>query len=320
MPSKTHALLTEMFRQARDSQPDGLPDLAEERRHQARYDSAYQPVPGVTDEPADELVPGSRLLTPQRPRDDLVVVFVHGGGFRTGSALQVRQVGARLALDTRARVLLPHYRLAPEHPYPAALEDCEAAYAHALGLAPKTRVVVGGESAGANLALALLLRRRDGSGPRPLAGFGYSGVYDLRPAHYTAGSWVGNAEADLIIQAGLGPAMTADYLAGHAPSDPHASPVTADLTGLPPLFLQVSGAERLRDDTLALVAAASRAGVQVELEVWPEMPHSWQIAAGFLPEATEALARTTAFINRIADGRFVDGAALLNGPTTFPGN
>jgi acetyl esterase/lipase len=112
--------------------------------------------------------------------------------------------------------------------------------------------------------------------------------------------------------------MTTDYLAGHPATDPFASPVLADLTGLPPLFLQVSSGERLLDDTLTLATNAARAGVHVELEVWPHMQHCWQTAAGFLPEATEALERTAAFINRVADGKVVDGAALLGGPDTLP--
>ncbi|MGW0197520.1 alpha/beta hydrolase [Nonomuraea sp. NPDC003201] len=315
MPSKTYDLLTTMFRQARDAH---VPmDLAEERRQSRLYDDAYQPVPGLADEPVEGARAGTRLMTPDNARDDLLIVYIHGGGFRTGSALAVRPLAAQLALRTRARVLLPEYRLAPEHPYPAALDDCEAAYALATRLSPQGGIAVGGESAGANLAAALLLRLRGIGGAGPLAGFLYSGVFDLRPDAWTRGSWVDNSETDLLLDARLGPVMMTDYLAGHSPDDPSASPVCADLRRVPPLFLQASSAERLLDDSIALATRAARAGVHVELEIWPHMQHAWQVAAGFLPEATEAVERTAAFLQRVVEGRVVDGAALSGGPSSL---
>ncbi|MEQ4721680.1 alpha/beta hydrolase fold domain-containing protein [Nonomuraea sp. B19D2] len=317
MPSKTHDLLATMFRETREKWGTGPFSLEGERAAIRAYEDAYRPVPGVTDEETDGLVPGARLMTPDDARDDVVIVFVHGGGFRVGSAKAVRGIGAQLALGTRARVLLPEYRLAPEHPYPAALDDCEAAFQHALSSFPEAGMVVGGESAGANLAAALLLRRRDAGDARALAGVLYAGVFDLRPENYARGSWVANAETDLILSPASGPIMTADYLAGQTPDDGYVSPALADLRGLPPLFVQVSSAELLLDDSLALVTNAARAGVHVELEVWPHVQHVWQAATGFLPEATEAVDRTVAFIQRVAEGRVVDGAALSGGPASF---
>ncbi|WP_030925126.1 alpha/beta hydrolase [Streptosporangium amethystogenes] len=317
MPSKTYDLLAAMFKQARDGRGSEPMNLEEERRQSRAYDDAYRPIPGLTDETVEALFPGTRLMTPDGARDDLVIVYIHGGGFRTGSARAARPLAAHLALGTRARVLLAEYRLAPEHPYPAALDDCEAAYAHALSLMPGSKVVIGGESAGANLAAALLLRRRDAGDLRPLAGFLYSGVYDLRPENYLCGSWVEKDETDLLLDAALGPIMTADYLAGRSATEVCVSPVLADLRGLPPLFLQVSSAERLLDDSLALAANAARAGVHVEMEVWPQMQHAWQVAAGFLPEATEAVDRTVAFVRRVAEGKVVDGTALCGGPAAL---
>ncbi|KAB2341606.1 alpha/beta hydrolase [Actinomadura rudentiformis] len=318
MPSRTYELLANLFREAREAQlTAGRAELTEERNQHEALGDGYQPRAGVSDELIEGTVPGTRLMTPAGARDDLVIVFVHGGGFRTGSPRTIRQLGSQLALNARARVLLPKYRLAPEHPYPAALDDCESVYTHALSLVPGAKVVIGGESAGANLAAALLLRRRDAGDERVLAGFLYGGVFDLSLENYTAGSWVGNAGTDLALHPALGPIMTCDYLAGQRASDGYASPALCDLTGLPPLFLQVSSAECLLDDTLALTTAAARAGVHVELEVWPRMLHSWQAAAGFLPEATEAVERTAAFIQRVADGRIVDGAELSGGPASL---
>ncbi|MFI7639775.1 alpha/beta hydrolase [Nonomuraea sp. NPDC049400] len=311
MPSRTYDVLLAMFRELRENGKDVT--LDEERVGAEVVGDLYRDVPGIT----DQVHPFGRLLSPPEPRDDLAILFIHGGGFRTGTARNGRQAGAHLAASTGARVLLPDYRLAPEHPYPAALDDCEAAYLDTLGRWPEARIVVGGESAGANLATALLLRRRDAADTRAAAGFVYCGVFDLRPENYARGSWQANAETDLIIKPSSGPVMTSDYLAGHPPADRYASPALADLAGLPPLFIQVSGAELLLDDSLALATRAARAGVEVELEVWPHMQHVWHLATGFLPEATEAVDRTVAFIQRVAEGRVVDGAALSGGPASF---
>lgn len=317
MPSKTYELIATLLKESRAAGGIRPGDLAAERRASRAYDDTYQPIDGVVGEEIEGQLPGTWLMTPHDARDDLVIVYIHGGAFRVGSARGARRIGAHLALATHARVLLPEYRLAPEHPYPAALNDCEAAYVSALSLAPQAKIVIGGESAGANLAAALLLRRRDAKDGRVLSGFLYSGAFDLRPDNYTGTSWETNAGTDLMISPAIGPIMTADYLAGRSPTEGYASPALADLTGLPPLFVQVSSAECLLDDSLAFVAGAARAGVHVEFEVWPLMQHAWQAAAGILPEGSEAVDRTAAFIQRVAEGRIVDGAALADGPDSW---
>lgn len=313
MPSATFALMEGWFQQSAGRR--GPMNLAAYREQAAGLADMYRPMPGVVDEPVGALRAGSYLMTPDGARDDMVILYVHGGGFRSGLARGSRGLGAHLALATKARVVLPEYRLAPEEPFPAGLEDCLAAFDHAASLAP--RVVVAGESAGANLALAVLLRRSSGNHPGLLAGVLYSGVFDLRKERFSEGSWTGRADTDLLLPDELGLAMHDDYLGGHPADDPLVSPVVADLRGLPPLFLQVSGAERVLDDSLTLADRAARAGVEVDLEVWPRMFHAWQVAAGFLPEATEAVARTAAFVRRVADGRFVDGSALRGGPASL---
>ncbi|NUU21425.1 MAG: alpha/beta hydrolase [Streptomycetaceae bacterium] len=315
MPSRTHALMQSWFIAARERGPV---DLATERAEAAAYTEAYRPILGVADEPAPGLLPGSYVMTPEDVRDDVVILYIHGGGFRSGCAAMARPLAAHLSYGTRARVVLPEYRLAPEHRYPAGLDDCIDAYARtAASLSPSARIVVAGESAGANLAMAVLLRRATEGLPAPLAAVLYSGVFDLRKERFESGSWVDNDATDPVLVHELGLAMQADYLADHTADDPIVSPVTAELADMPPLFVQVSSAERLLDDSLRLVDRAARAGVHVEMEVWPHMPHAWQVASGFLPEATEASARTSSFINRVADGRIVDGAALLGGPASL---
>ncbi|SDG70478.1 Acetyl esterase/lipase [Lentzea fradiae] len=304
MPSNTFDQLVGLF-----SKSDEPVDLATERANAAAVGALYQAVPGVADEPMAELRAGSYLMTPEEPREDLVIVLVHGGGFRSGNAAVVRPLAASLAADTRARVILPEYRLAPENPCPAALTDCLEAFDHAATLAPN--VVVIGESAGANLAAAVLLQRRE----QALAGVLLCGVFDLREERFHSGSWVEHAATEYLLKAHLGPQMRIDYLGTRPADDPLVSPVLADLRGLPPLLIQVSSAERLLDDSLHLTTAAARAGVHVELDVWPHMFHCWQIVAGFLPEGTEAANRVAAFVNRVAEGRVVDGAALSTGPS-----
>ncbi|MDC0770808.1 alpha/beta hydrolase fold domain-containing protein [Streptomyces sp. HD] len=309
MPSDAFSLMKDIIKSGRMDASAKPAGLAAKRRQQADIAAMYRPVPGVLDEPLADLRDGSYLMTPDRPHEDLLILYIHGGGFRTGLAAIARPLAAHLALGTQARVVLPKYRLAPEDPYPAGLDDSVAAFEYAATLAP--RVVVAGESAGANLAAAvLLLHAKAQQDTRALAGVLYSGVFDLRIERYASGSWVERRDTDLIL-AGADSAMTTDYIGDQRYDAPLISLLLADLHGLPPLFVQVSSAEMLLDDSLELVA---RAGVQVELEVWPEMTHAWQIAAGFLPEATEATARTAAFINRVAEGRVVDGAALLGGP------
>ncbi|MDI2129388.1 alpha/beta hydrolase fold domain-containing protein [Yinghuangia seranimata] len=312
MPSKAFALMESIMQAGHDAPPPA--DRAAERRQQAELAALYRPVAGVRDEPAGALRDGSYLMTPDDARDDVVILYIHGGGFRSGTAGVARAISAHLALGTGARVVLPEYRLAPEDPYPAGLDDCVAAFGYAATLAP--RVVVAGESAGANLALAVLLRLAHDGDHRAIAGVLYSGVFDQRADRYATGSWVDHAELDLALK-NLDGAMSTDYAGAHPADDPLISPVLADLRGLPPLFVQASNAERLLDDSLDLVARAARAGVHVEMEVWPKMSHAWQIAAGFLPEATEAATRTSAFITRVAEGRIVDGATLLGGPASL---
>jgi monoterpene epsilon-lactone hydrolase len=312
MPSKAHDWLADYLAAARRDHP-GAAGLEDERARAEQNAALIGAPPGVVEEPVAAL-PGSLLLTPPDPREDLMLVFVHGGGFRIGTPGSLRTAAGILALRTGARVLCPKYRLAPEFPYPAGLDDCENAYLFARGLAPRARLVVGGESAGAGLAAALLLRRRAAGDRRIAAGLLFSGVFDLNPGRWAAGSWVDNADTDIMLAPELGPLMTADYAGRLDPADPGISPLHAELAGLPPLLVHVSGAEMLLDDSLRFAAKAGKAGVETVLEIWPGMHHSWPVFAGLLPEGVEALERAAAFVRRVADGHVVDGPALADDP------
>lgn len=235
----------------------------------------------------------STWFTPRHGPHDRVVFYLHGGGYVSGSALGYSELIARVALASAARALAVDYRLAPEHPFPAALDDATAAWRAlvASGVDP-SRVVVAGDSAGGGLALALLVAIRDGGGPLPAAGALLSPWLDLGATGATIHE---HREYDYLTRDLLVGCADA-YLAGADPGDPRASPLHADLAGLCPLLVQVGGAEALLDDSRRLVARARAAGIGVDLDVAPHMVHVWHFFAALLPESRSAIDRVGAFV------------------------
>ncbi len=229
-------------------------------------------------------------------RPDRVVLYLHGGGYVLGSVSSHRDMISRLSAAAGARALALNYRLAPEHPFPAAVEDAVAAYRWLLeqGIAP-TCVVVAGDSAGGGLAAATLVALRDRKLPLPAAGALLSPWVDLEGI---GESMNGGVADDPMVRKDLIAAMAPTYLNGANPRTPLAAPLHADLRGLPPLLIQVGRREVLLDDSTRLALAAQRAGVDVTLEVWPGMIHVWQIFASELAEGREAIARIGAFVHK----------------------
>jgi len=223
------------------------------------------------------------------PAGDRVLLYFHGGGYQIGSPATLRRMVALLAADAQARVLSVDYRLAPEHPFPAAVDDAVAAYRWLLGggTDPAT-VALAGDSSGGGLALATLVALRDAGEPMPAAAFAISPWTDLA---LTGESLRTRAAAEMMVRPDGMPETAALYLAGADPRHPHASPLYADLRGLPPLLIHVGDAEVVLDDSTRFAARAREAGVDVTLEVWDEMPHVWHAFAGLLPEADQAIAR-----------------------------
>jgi acetyl esterase/lipase len=224
------------------------------------------------------------------------VLYFHGGGYSLGSARSHLALGKRIAFEARARVALAEYRLAPEHPFPAAIDDAVASY-HGLvatGVAPE-QIAVAGDSAGAGLALALLVALRDGGVALPACAVLLSPFADLacRGESYTT-----RAAADPIVSREMGLGMGQLYLAGRDPGEPLASPVNADLAGLPPLLIQVGGREVVLDDARAIEAHARAAGVAVTLDVWPDMIHVWHLFASALAAGRCAIEEIGAFVQR----------------------
>lgn len=221
------------------------------------------------------------------------VLFLHGGGYVIGSPALYRHFTWRIASAARARVLAVDYRLAPEHPFPAALEDAVTAYSWLLASgADRQRVVVIGDSAGGGLALSLLLKLRDIGVPLPAAAVALSPWTDLA---LTGLSLDLNAAADPMVSTKQARLALEYYLAGADPRSPYASPLYGNPEGLPPTMIHVGSDEVLRDDAVRMADRMRVAGCQVELEIWPRMPHVWHVFAPVMPEARRAIERIGAF-------------------------
>ena len=227
---------------------------------------------------------------------DRVVMYLHGGGYMIGSMRTHRSPLSYLSRVSDARVLGLNYRLAPEHPFPAAVEDSVAAYRWLLaeGISPN-RIAIGGDSCGGGLTIATLVALKYFGDPLPAAGISHSGWTDL--AH-TGDTFLTKAEVDPLIDREMLEGMAAAYLGDRSRTTPLASPYYADLRGLPPLLVQVGTAEVLLDDSVRFADRAKEAGVDVTLEVWDDMPHVWQAFASFLPEAREALEHCGQFVQK----------------------
>jgi epsilon-lactone hydrolase len=229
-------------------------------------------------------------------RSDRHVLYLHGGGHVAGKPALYRDFSWRIAEATRARVLMTDHRLAPEHPYPAALDDAVAAYRGLIGNgAEPRRTVVMGESAGGGLALALLLKLRDQRVPLPAASVLLSPWTDLA---LTGASMARNAKADPMLKSEEAARLARCYLGAADPRTPYASPLYGDPTGLPPTLFHVGSDEVLLDDSVRMAERMCAAGCEVELEVWPRMPHAWHVWARMMPEARTAIARIGEFVEK----------------------
>jgi epsilon-lactone hydrolase len=224
------------------------------------------------------------------------VLYLHGGGYVIGSVKTHRDLMGRVSRAAKARVLGLDYRLAPEYPFPAAVDDSVAAYRWMLQQDIKpSGIAVAGDSAGGGLVVATLVAIRDAKLPMPGAGVCLSPWVDLEGI---GESMKTRAQADPIVQRDMLTQMATAYLGGKDTRTPLAAPLYADLKGLPPLLIQVGDSETLLDDSTRLAERARTAGVQVKLEVWPEMVHVFQLFAGFLPEGQQAVDGIGQYLNQ----------------------
>jgi acetyl esterase/lipase len=226
--------------------------------------------------------------------DEGVILYLHGGGYVSCSPATHRPITAALARLTRMRVFSLDYRVAPEHRYPAALDDAVAAYQWLLGQGlPASAISVGGDSAGGGLVLGLLLRARDKGLPLPACGVCFSAWTDL--AGTGASVRLNDGRCDMFRTENIAEFAGA-YLGSNSPFDLYASPAHADLNGLPPLLLQVGSTELLLDDTRRVHNKIQETGGVSKLEIYDDVFHCWQMLDGIVPEARVALRQAAAFI------------------------
>ena len=226
--------------------------------------------------------------------DDAALLYLHGGGYVIGSLDSHRHLVAEAGRAAGCWALALDYRLAPEHPFPAAVEDAVAGYRYLLGRGLKPdRIALAGDSAGGGLVVAAMVAIRDAGLPQPGCGWCISPWVDMEAS---GGTMTSRSAADPMVQKAGVLDMARLYLNGADPRSPLASPIYANLNGLAPLLIQVGAAETLLDDALALAKAAGAADVYVDLQIWPEMVHVWHLFHPELKAGMRAIASGGGFV------------------------
>jgi monoterpene epsilon-lactone hydrolase len=238
-------------------------------------------------------VRGEWTSTPDADQSS-AILYLHGGGYVIGSLDSHRHLAAEAGRAARSRTLAIDYRMAPEHPFPAAVEDTVASYRFLVdsGIRPN-RIAVAGDSAGGGLVVGALLAIREAGLPLPACGWCISPWVDMEALGQ---SYIDRAAADPTVQKDRIVGMAQTYLGGADPRHPHAAPIYGDLAGLPPLLIQVGAAETLLDDALCLARKAGAADVVVDLQIWPEMIHVWHLYFPMLAAGRRAIASGGSFI------------------------
>lgn len=233
-------------------------------------------------------------ISPLNPVPHSVVLYLHGGAWVLGWYHNHRGLAAHIGLASRSRVVAVDYRVAPEHPFPASLDDCLAVYRRLIknGIEPN-QIVIAGDSAGANLALAVLFTLRDADEALPAAAVCISPMTDLA---FTGRSY--HTRKDALLNAEFARSMSRLYVGNHDARSPLISPHYGDMTGLPPLLIHSGENEILLSDAERLADNARQAGVDATLTVWPKMWHAWHILAPYLPEAVQAVDEIGGFVQR----------------------
>jgi epsilon-lactone hydrolase len=268
---------------------------AERRKRLDEVGSIWPAAADITLAPANlDGVPGEWSIAPGSDATS-VLMFFHGGGYCSGSILSHRRMVTEAGRAAGLRTLAVGYRLAPEHPFPAALDDALTAWrcVRNQGIAP-SRIAIGGDSAGGGLTVALINRLRDAGEERPACAWLVSPWTDLTMSGDTLVTK--DALDPLLHKAYLGELADAYLGAGMDRTNPQVSPLYADLKGLPPTLIQVGSAETLLADATRFAAAAGAADVPVTLEIWPHMIHAWHLWNAHLESGRRALANAGAFI------------------------
>ncbi len=289
MASKEYEALLELLRKR---PPNAHLPIKEIREGFEKFLSTFPPESDIIFEPVSiGKIPALRALAPHADKDK-TVLFLHGGGYNAGSVHIHRDLMGRISRASGFAVLGIGYRLAPEHPFPAALEDALQGY---RWLSEKQGLVaVVGTSAGGGIALSLCLKLKEEHLPQPVCAVALSPWIDLT---FSTDSIHRNKDKDFIRVDRLKGAAK-DYCQTKDPKDPLISPLFGDLHGLPPLLVQVGSCEILRDEAALFVEKAKRCGVQAHLDEWPEMVHTWQLFASKIPEGREAIEKIGQFLKQ----------------------
>jgi epsilon-lactone hydrolase len=291
MPSLRGSLLRSLLRIRKAAIDWDMP--VEKLRAMQKWGDRLVKLPrGIEIKPAPNAPVAMEWIVPDVPLQQGMILYVHGGGWTLGMHNHERRMLARMCQATNVCALAVDYRLAPEQPFPGALEDCVAAYrwlSHA-GTSARNIVVVG-TSAGGNLIVAMLMSLRDAGDPLPAAAVGISPMIDLAG---TGESFRVDKDPAHSVRFVL--AMARHYAGGQDARLPLLSPFYGDLRGLPPLLIQVGGDEILLSDATRLRDSARRAGVDARLVVWPGMWHGWHLFGRYLPEAEQAVNDISAFV------------------------
>ena len=269
-------------------------NLEKQRAELDGYSRIFKPLVELKNQPVDvDGVPGE-WITPPQVGGGRTILYLHGGYYMFGSIKSHHNLAGNIAAAARARALIIAYRLAPEHPFPAGLEDALTAYQWLLAqdIQPG-QITLAGDSAGGGLVLSLLLALRQRGMALPAAGVCLSPATNL---NLSRESWKINTKKDLLINPYLADQIIPQYLGDIDPCDPLASPIFGDLHGLPPLLIHVGSDEVLLSDCECFADYARNSGVDVTLEVWPGMQHVFQYFASFVPESRQAIDRIGEFI------------------------
>lgn len=246
----------------------------------------------ITSKPVKIKEVRAEWIAPETEPGQRVLLYLPGGAFILPATTAHRAFVARLCEAMAASALLVHYRLAPEHPFPAGLEDCLTAYRHLLAKGIDARqIVIAGDSAGGGLVLSTLLALKEAGDPLPAAAVALSPLADLT---YSGASRGYNRHQDPLLSSKRSVHLNDIYLKDHAAEHPLVSPIYGDFSGLPPILIQVGSTEMLLDDSLRLAERARAQGVSVEVEMWHKMPHVWHVWT-MLPESSKAISRIAKF-------------------------
>jgi epsilon-lactone hydrolase len=288
-------LIMQYFKVKRIINPPGEDlDLEKQRASLDSLSNMFKPLAELKITPINIGNLTAEWIEPQGVTSPPTILYLHGGYYLSGSLHSHRTLAGNIAIAAKAKALIIAYRLAPEYPFPAGLEDAISAYDWLLeqGI-PAKHIFLAGDSAGGGLVLSTLIYLREQSKEMPAAGICLSPETDLT---MSGDSWQFNAKKDLVLNRAICEKLPDIYLKGTDPRNPLASPLFADLHGFPPLLIQVGSDEFFLSDAQSFADRARQAGVEISLEIWPRMQHVWQFSASLMPEGREAIIRIGEFI------------------------